>query len=364
MPRLISLDIPHGYSLFKTDLDEVLHLLSAEWEHLKNSHIFLTGGTGFFGIWLIESILWANEKNNCQIYLTILTRSQKDFLEKKAPHLKNNPYLSFIEGSASNFVMPLPSYEHRFKYIIHAASENNIAGSPDWPEKHYREAMDGTHRLIEMAKAHQSKGILITSSGAVYIPVDRINENGLSIEGPNGVDDFTSEKMIYGQSKRMMEMVAVVAAKSYHFQALIARCFAFLGPYLPIDSNYAAGNFVRDTLLRKKVVVSGDGTPLRSYMYPVDLVVWLLKILVEGKNGVPYNVGGDEIVSIGDLARRVSTVGENPAGYEIRGVPLPNAKPSCYLPSLERVKSELNVKVTVDLDEAIYRTLKWHQTKA
>ena len=98
-------------------------------------------------------------------------------------------------------------------------------------------------------------------------------------------------------------------------------------------------------------------------MYPVDLVVWLLKILVEGKNGVPYNVGGDEIVSIGNLARRVSTVGENPAGYEIRGVPVPNAKPSCYLPSLERVKNELNVKVTVDLDEAIYRTLKWHQTK-
>ena len=72
MPRLTSLEIPHGYSLFKTDLDEVLHLLSAEWDHLKNSHIFLTGGTGFFGIWLIESILWANEKNNCQILKNIV----------------------------------------------------------------------------------------------------------------------------------------------------------------------------------------------------------------------------------------------------------------------------------------------------
>jgi dTDP-glucose 4,6-dehydratase len=363
MAHLTNTTIPQGFSLFQSDLDEVLDLLSLEWEPLAKTNLFLTGGTGFFGIWIIESILWANQNKNCQINLTVLTRSKIDFLEKKAPHLKDQPNLHFIEGSASNFVIPKATSGKTFDYIIHAASENNIAASPLWPEKHYREAIEGTQRLIEMAKSHQSKAILITSSGAVYLPIDAADEEGRGVEGPHGLNDFSSEKIVYGQSKRMMEVITAVAAKTSHFDALIARCFAFLGPYLPIDSNYAAGNFVRDALLQKEIIVSGDGTPLRSYMYPVDLVVWLLKILVSGKSGIPYNVGGEQMVSIGQLAKLVSEVGQNAAGYEVRGVPKPNAKPSVYVPSLERVQSELNVKVTVDLEETIYRTLKWHQVR-
>lgn len=363
MPHLTNLSIPNGFSIFEQDLNEITEKLHDQWPALFGSHIFLTGGTGFFGIWLIESILWANQKIGSDIHLTVLTRSKDDFLNLKAPHLKSHKNIDFIEGSVSNFKVPHPSTHQSFKYILHAASENNVARSRDWAKKHVNSAIVGTQRLLEMAKLHHSKSFLTITSGAVYLPIDQISKDGRFVEGPSGLDDYNSERIVYGQSKRMMEIITSIAANNASFDALIARCFAFLGPHLPLESNYAAGNFLRDALLNRPIVLNGDGTPLRSYLYPVDLVVWLFKILIHGKSGVPYNVGGEDTISIKNLARLISNIAGSDAGVEVRGTSVPGIPPSTYLPSLDRIKSELKVDVSVDLEEGIFRTLQWHRVR-
>lgn len=350
--------IPSGHTLFQRDLEHVAAQLQGDLPHLRDAHLFITGGTGFFGIWLLESLLWANEKHALNLRITVLSRSPEKFLEQRAPHLRGRAGLHFVAGSLTDFEAPAEPVSH----ILHAASETNLEQSGDWAQRHLNAAIDGTRRLLDMAAAHRSQAVLITTSGAVYSPMDSVVDN-LCVEGPNGVADYASERIVYGQSKRMMEIMTSVAAQQHGYRALIARCFAFVGPYLALDSNYAIGNFMRDALAGREIVVGGDGTPLRSYLYAADLVVWLIRVLVRGRSGVPYNVGGDEIVSIGELARTVAKVAGTPDSVLIKGTPVPGAKPSAYLPSLERAASELDLQVSIPLEEAIRRTMDWHRAR-
>ena len=289
-------EIPFGFTLFGDDLNSVDAGIASQLEEINGAHIFITGGTGFFGIWMLECLLWVIEKNKLDINLTVLSRSPEDFLNKRAPHLRDRAHLNFIQGELNGFTHPSGPISH----ILHIASESNPAQSSEWAINHINSSIYGTQYLLDMAVEKRVDAVLITTSGAVYATTDT-TVNGRFQEGLNGVDDYSSERIVYGQSKRMIEVMAAVTAKSHNFRALIARCFCFVGPYLPLDANYAVGNFIRDALKGHPIKVSGDGSPMRSYLYPTDLIIWLITILLNGKSGVPYNVGGDEAVSIAQL---------------------------------------------------------------
>lgn len=351
-------DIASGYSLFEADLAHVGHTVGADWDTLRRAEVFITGGTGFFGIWLVESLLWANERYGLGLRVSVLTRDAARFRAGRARHLAGRSDLVVVEGTMT----AIPRDGGPYSHIIHAASETNVEQSADWAARHVAGALGGMTSVLDLARQHRAKAVLLTSSGAVYGQADSIVDLR-SVEGPGSIAEMTSEKMVYGQAKRMMEIMAAIGAQQIGCRALIARCFAFVGPYLPLDSNYAIGNFMRDVLARRDIVINGDGTPLRSYLYAADLIAWLLAILARGQSGRPYNVGGDVAVSIADLARAVNRVAGNPVGVVIRQSPRPGAQPNAYLPDLRRVTTELGVKVGVSLDDAIGRTLAWQSAR-
>jgi dTDP-glucose 4,6-dehydratase len=361
--KFLNNTISQGFSLFTHDLQEIEQGIGALWDELRGARIFLTGGTGFFGIWLLESLLWANDRRNLGLSITVLTRSSEGFLNNKAWHLRGNVALRFVHGNLIDFIVPSADSGSSFTHIIHAASETNLDQTSDWAGRHLVAALDGTRKLLLMAKEHGVKGILLTTSGAVYFPFDSLIEDGRFVEMIAGTGDYAAEKMVYAQAKRMIEVMAAVDAMNHGYRVLIARCFCFVGPYLPLDSNYAIGNFIRDALDGREIVISGDGTPLRSYLYPVDMVVWLLKILLVGASGVPYNVGGDEAVSIAELAGLVAREADHDERVTILEKPVPGAIPNTYLPSIQRIREQLFVDVTVDLAEAIRRTLAWQSMR-
>ena len=142
----------------------------------------------------------------------------------------------------------------------------------------------------------------------------------------------------------------------------IARCFAFVGPHLPLDANYAIGNFIRDALRGGPIQVQGDGTPWRSYLYAADLAVWLWTLLFRGPAAEPVNVGSDQAVSIAQLAHRVQTLLAPGAEVIILQEPKADVQATRYVPSIERARA-LGLETWIDLDEAILRTAAWHRTK-
>lgn len=350
--------IPEGYSLFQQDLEHVEARLAEDWDSLRGARIFITGGTGFFGLWLVECLLHANDRQKLGLAMTVLSRDPERFLATRAPHLKNRDGLRFIRGSISDIADAGGPYSH----IVHAASESNVDNRPNWSARHLESAIEGTRRLLDIAARHRTKAVLLTSSGAVYSQTDRI-VGQRCVEGPAGIADYASEKNVYGQAKRMMEIMAAVGAQAHGYRALIARCFAFVGPYLPLDANYAVGNFIGDVLHGRDIVVGGDGTPLRSYLYASDLVVWLLTILVKGKNAYPYNVGSGEAVSIAELARIVSKCAGRSDSVVIKQKPVPGAEPNTYLPDVSRARNDLGLTVNIGLAESIERTLDWHRLR-
>ena len=157
-------------------------------------------------------------------------------------------------------------------------------------------------------------------------------------------------------------MVGLVRGERHGFDFLIARCFSFLGPWLPLEGNFAAGNFIGDALAGRPIQVKGDGRPYRSYLHGEDLAKWLWTILLRGVHGRPYNVGSGEAISIADLACRVRDL--LVPGAEVRIIEAPEqGPPPRYIPSVERVRLELGLTPRLGLDQAILRTAQWNRER-
>ena len=310
--------------------------------------IFISGGTGFFGRWLLESFLAINQGFDCEAGAVVLTRSA-DAFRAKCPHLAKQDGLDFLAGDVRNFEFPA----ERFDYIIHAATEtvsHDALGT-------FSTIVDGTRRCLEFAQACGASKFLLTSSGAVYGK----QPPGLSHipEDYSGAPDTLETGAAYGEGKRAAENLCSLYAERSGIECKIARCFAFVGPHLPLDAHFAIGNFIRDAMQGGPIVIQGDGTPLRSYLYAADLAVWLWTILLQAPPLRAFNVGSDQAVSIHELARTVVEAISPSAEVRVVQAPSPGAPRTQYVPSIQRAQVELGLKVGMDLKEAIRRTASW-----
>jgi dTDP-glucose 4,6-dehydratase len=347
---------PTPVSPLLDELDELLES-SPVWSELRDARLFLTGGTGFVGSWLLESILWADARFELGVHVTVLTRSP-DAFRRRAAHLADSDRVTLHEGDVRHFEWPSGDFSH----VVHAATETNTDLSHPDALTLYAASADGTRRVLEFARTKEATDVLLVSSGAVYgrQPVDlpRITED---YPGAASCLDVGAG---YGNGKRTAEFLSVAYQQRYGIRAKIARCFAFVGPYLPLDSGFAIGNFIADALQGQDIRVNGDGTPRRSYLYAADLATWLWTILARGSAGAAYNVGAEDDHSILDVARRVANVVEPRVSVLRAREPAEGALPSRYVPCTRKAREELGLEATVALDDAIRRTASWHRRAA
>ena len=326
-----------------TDLNHVLDHTRGYWDELRGQRIFITGGTGFFGCWLLESFIWANDRLNLDCQATVLSRSPEAF-RTKAPHLAGNKAVSLIRGDISSFKFP----DGIFSHIIHAATESSAKLNDESPLIMLDTIVYGTRHMLDFSMKCHARKFLLTSSGAVY--GKQPSELTHIPEEYSGAPDPIDPHSAYAEGKRMAEHLCSLYANS-SFETKIARCFAFVGPYLPLDIHFAIGNFIRDGLNGGPIIIKGDGTPHRSYLYAADLAIWLWAILFNGQSKRPYNVGSDESLSIADVAWRVAGCFQNKISIEILEPRNPNKPLERYVPDIQRGKSELNLHPYIDLSE-------------
>ena len=297
--------------------------------------IFITGGTGFFGKSMLDYRLRHPDWKWAQAEWIILSRTPERFAEAY-PQLANQAGISFVGGDVRDFAFP----QGPFDAIIHAATSAVTTLSDG---EMTSVILDGARHLVDFAKAADCRTILFTSSGAVYGPRTE----------PAVESDECNPTTAYGKGKRAVEQMLVDSG----LDVKIARCFAFVGPYLNRNIHYAIGNFIQDCLDGTPIVINGDGTPLRSYLYADDLVEWLFAILERGESGRPYNVGSNHALSILELAERVRRVLGTRNEIIVKGKSEPGTKPSVYMPEIGRAQGELGLSVSVPLNEAIRRTV-------
>jgi nucleoside-diphosphate-sugar epimerase len=336
------------------DLNYILEHTTAVWEELKDKQVFITGGTGFIGSWLLETFAWANRQLALNLRVTVLTRDVETFA-RKAPHLLRDPALSFEKGDVRNFAFHREAYSH----IIHAATSSNALHYQENPQVMLDTILQGTRHTLEFADFVQAQKFLFVSSGAVYgkQPADLTHVG----EDYAGFPNVFSPAATYAIGKSTAEHMCVLHAAQHAMEMKIARCFAFVGPYLPLDLHFAVGNFIRDGLQHGDIQVHGDGTPYRSYQYAADLAIWLLRILCEGKSCVPYNVGSDEQVSIAELAQLVAKRFSHQPAVNIKASDTSQLGADRYVPSVDRARQQLGFKSKIGLEEALEKTISWYQ---
>lgn len=339
---------PSPLNIPAEDLQRCHDLLGlASWQALAGKRVFITGGTGFIGKWLLATLLDADEKLGLNCHVTVLSRDPFAF-QRDWPTIVG--LVEWIAGDVRSFSIET----HHFDVIIHAATDVVAHATP---EDVFSTCLDGTRRVLSLARQCKASRLLLVSSGAVYgpLPAGMTHVPETHLGGPDPL--LTSSA--YGEGKRASEWLASQAA-GYGLEVRIARVFALVGPHLPLDKHFAVGNFLRAAIDGTDIIVSGDGTPYRSYLYAADMAAWLWAVLLRGKPGCAYNVGSEDALSILALAHRVADALQVRIDVRAARVAPPDHVPQHYVPQTRLAIAELGLGAPLGLDEALRRTARWY----
>jgi dTDP-glucose 4,6-dehydratase len=339
------------HPIIEQDIAQVAQTVGPSLERLRGKRLLITGGTGFIGIWLLETIAWLNDQwdQPCRIYLP--TRSPERFI-RKVPHLVRADIV-LLSGDVRAFEYP----DDRCDMIIHAAAPADPHALDHDPLSVASIIVDGTRRALDLAAQKRVESFLLVSSGAVYgsqpPELERMPEDYM------GAPDLANPRSAYGEAKRYAEVLCALYREKFGVPIRIARPFTFVGPYQDIDAGFAVTDFLKEGLQGLPLHIRGDGTTIRSYCYASDLTIALWKVLLEAPTGRAYNVGSEEPISILELAYRVAAVLDHSIEISVARTPIQGRLPARYVPDTSRGKAELGLTIRVDLHVALMRTLSW-----
>ncbi len=319
---------------------------------LKNESVLITGGTGFMGSWLSEAIIYLNDQYNFGTRVTLVARDMDRINENQA-HLASRTDITLIEKDVRDLI-DIPADT---SWIIHAAGNpDNRVHSSD-PLDVISTIVNGTMRVLEAsARLSNLKKIVNISSGWVYgsqpKEVSHVPES--LINGPN----CAAITSAYAEAKRMGETLCSVYKGQYRIPIVTLRPFAFIGPYQSIEKPWAINNFINDAINGGPIKILGDENTIRSYMYPSDMVNWILTALCEGESGLVLNLGSSEGCSLREVADIICRC--IPGETVVISQTL-NRKPkhSVFVPDTSKAKQELGLELSIPLLDAIERTIEW-----
>lgn len=309
--------------------------------------ILLTGGTGFFGKALLRRWVSMEDRRARPSLVVLLSRNPDLFLARYS-EFRNLEWLRFHQGD----VLQPDSLPRGLgcTHVLHAATDSTF-GPQLHPIQRYNQIVDGTRNLLDYSVANGVQRFLLTSSGGVYGPQQQTTDQ--IAESHHGMPDPLNPANAYSVAKRCAEHLCALYQDRYGLETVVARCFAFVGRDLPLDVHFAIGNFIRDALQKPEILVSGDGTPVRSYMDQRDLAEWLCALLKSGAAGQAYNVGSDVSVTIHELAHLVRDILAPAKPVRLLGVPDAHNTRNRYVPSIAKAQNELGLRLRHNLHASV-----------
>ena len=328
-----------------SDLDEVATENQEFFERSDNCNFLILGASGFIGSWITQSILYANEKLNLNLKVTAVCRAKEKFYSRVNCTQKSN--LNLIEGDLNSIDLRSFLIDESFDYVLHTATSTTVKLGE--PKESLLSSTIATRKIIEFLRGQEKKSKFIhLISGAVY---GKLAQNNLHIEESLVIGNSLNE---YALCKLTIERLLIEASDQGVIYGSSPRLFAFYGPHLPIDAQLAIGNFMHDAKYNKRIIVKGNPNTTRSYLYPTDLVSWILALWLNPPNYVTH-IGSSKSITIGALANSVSKV--------YGGVPIvfenPNQEVSHYVPKTEIIEKNFGVSQKVSLDDGLARWKSW-----
>lgn len=302
--------------------------------------IVVTGGAGFIGSHLTEELL--SKGHSVVVIDNFITGSRKNL-----DHLKSSEKLSIVEHDITK-----PIYlAEKIDRIYHLASPASPIDYQKLPIQTLKVGALGTHNLLGMAKMHNAR-ILLASTSEVYgdpevHPQKETYWGNVNPVGPRGC---------YDESKRFAEAL-VVAYRDYHkVDCRIIRIFNTYGPRMRLNDGRVVPAFISQILSGQDLSIYGDGSQTRSFCYVSDLVRGMMLNMENGDQN-PINIGNPAEITIKQFAEKIIEL----TGIKAKMVfgPLPQDDPKRRQPDISRAREMLKWEPAVSLEEGLNKTLEW-----
>jgi len=338
--------------IFLDDVRLISNDLNEFYDKLEGKTILIAGGKGFLGTYFTNVLKQINEILSKPMKIIVMD----NLITAKDKEGNINSNVRLIEQDISKS-FDLPDELH---YIIHAAS---IASPPTYrkfPIKTVDVNYQGTKNLLEVARKKKIKSMLFLSSSEIYgdpeiIPTPESYLGKVSCTGP---------RACYDESKRLAETISNLYFQQYEVPVKIARPFNVYGPYLNLDDGRIIPDFMSNAIRKSEIIIHSDGTPTRSFCYVSDAIRAFLKLLFSEHNGVTFNVGNDEEISVKDVANMIQKIMEVPISIKLIESKDPNYtkdNPQRRCPDLSLLKNSVNYAPEINFEEGLKRVYKWYK---
>ena len=260
------------------------------------SHILVTGGAGFIGSHLVDSLLADGEA------VTVLDSFDpfydRRIKERNIERHRAHPRWHLIETDLRELASIRERVRGDFDVIVHLAAKAGVRPSIADPTAYQDANVRGTQNLLEIARERAIPQFVFASSSSVY---------GVNPRVPWSEDDHVLQPISpYASTKVSGELLGHVYSHLYGIRFIALRLFTVYGPRQRPD--LAIHKFARLMLEGRPVPMFGDGTTRRDYTFIDDIVAGMRSAMAYKQT--PYeviNLGNNETLSLADMIRGLET---------------------------------------------------------
>ena len=313
--------------------------------------IVLTGAAGFLGSHLTDRLI--HEGHQVIGLDNFITGD-----EANIAHLFNNPAFQLIRQDVSTYI-DIPG---QIDYVMHFASpaSPNPAsplGYPNLPIQTLKAGALGTLNTLGLAKAHQAKYLLASTSEVYGDP--QIHPQP---ETYWGNCDPIGPRSVYDEAKRFAEALTMAYHRFHGVDTHIVRIFNTFGPRMRLDDGRVVPNFILQALHHQALTIYGSGEQTRSFCFVTDLVEGIFRLMWTDIHD-PVNIGNPNETTIRDFALLINELTGNEAGTVTLFAEGLGDDPQKRQPDITRARELLNWEPQVDLRSGLRETIAYFQTK-